>query len=84
LQGIKDLDSAALSALHISTVVLARYDIYMPLATLRFFLADDLKEWDPSLVEEVFTVLRRLAILQPAHPHPPQTQAVSKRHQTHY
>jgi hypothetical protein len=36
--------TTALSALYISTAVHARYNICTPLATLLFFLADDLKE----------------------------------------
>jgi hypothetical protein len=71
-------------ASYISTVVHARYDICMAPVILLFFLADYLKEWDPSLVEAVFAVLRGLAMLQPVHPRPPQTQALSKRRQTNY
>jgi hypothetical protein len=56
--------TTALSASYISTAVHARYDICMALVTLLFFLSDDLKEWDPSLVEEVFAVFRGLAMLQ--------------------
>lgn len=56
--------TTALSASYIYTAVHARYDICMALVTLLFFLADDLKEWDPSLVEEVFAVFRGLAMLQ--------------------
>jgi hypothetical protein len=72
------------SASYISTVVHVLYHICMAPVILLFFLADDLKEWNLSLVEEVFTVLRGLAMLQPVHPHPPQTRAVSKRRQTNY
>ncbi|KAJ8584642.1 hypothetical protein M405DRAFT_913783 [Rhizopogon salebrosus TDB-379] len=50
------------SASYISTVVHARYDICMAPVILLFFLADDLKEWNPSLVDEVFAVLRGLAM----------------------
>jgi hypothetical protein len=56
------------SASYISTVVHARYDICMTPVILLFFLADDLTEWNPSLVEEVFAVLRGLVMLQPVHP----------------
>ncbi|KAJ8592433.1 hypothetical protein M405DRAFT_50350 [Rhizopogon salebrosus TDB-379] len=72
------------SASYISTVVRARYGIRMTSVILPFFLADDLKEWNSSLVEKVFAVLRGLTMLQPVHPHPPQIQAVSKRRQTNY
>jgi len=60
-----------------------RYDICMALVIL-YFLADDVNEWDSSLVVEVFAVFRGLAMLQPVHPHPLQTQAVSKSRQTNY
>jgi nuclear pore complex protein Nup160 len=56
--------TTALSASYITTTVHARYDICIALVTLLFFLADDLKEWDPSLVEEVFAVFRGLAMLR--------------------
>jgi hypothetical protein len=50
------------SASYISTVVHARYHICMAPVIPLFFLADDLKEWNPSLVEEVFAVLRGMAM----------------------
>ncbi|KAG1847541.1 nucleoporin Nup120/160-domain-containing protein [Suillus subalutaceus] len=56
--------TTALSTSYITTAVHARYDICIALVTLLFFLADDLKEWDPSLVEEVFAVFRGLAMLR--------------------
>ena len=64
----------ALSAAYVSTSVHARYDICIALVTLLFFLADDLKEWDQSVLEEVFAVFRGLAMLrcaarQPAEDH---------------
>ena len=66
------------SASYISTVVHARYDIYMIPIILLFFLADGLKEWNPSLVQEVFAVLRGLAMLQPVHPQCPLTDGEQK------
>ena len=54
----------ALSAAYTSTSIHARYDICIALMALLFFLADDLKEWDQSLLEEVFAVLRGLAMLR--------------------
>ncbi|KAG0698850.1 nucleoporin Nup120/160-domain-containing protein [Suillus ampliporus] len=56
--------TTALSASYITTTTHARYDICIALVTLLFFLADDLKEWDPSLVEEVFAVFRGLAMIR--------------------
>ena len=55
---------AALSAAYVSTSVNARYDICLALMTLLFFLADNLKEWDQTLIEEVFAVFRGLAMLR--------------------
>ncbi|KAH7930039.1 hypothetical protein BV22DRAFT_1125203 [Leucogyrophana mollusca] len=56
--------TTALTAVYVSTSVHARYDICLALVTLIFFLAEDLKQWDPSLVEEVFAVFRGLAMLR--------------------
>ncbi|KAG1739842.1 nucleoporin Nup120/160-domain-containing protein [Suillus paluster] len=56
--------TTALSASYIATTVHARYDICIVLVTLLFFLANDLQEWDPSLVEEVFAVFRGLAMIR--------------------
>ncbi|KAH7888083.1 nucleoporin Nup120/160-domain-containing protein [Phlebopus sp. FC_14] len=54
----------ALSATYVSVSVHARYDICIALMALLFFLAEDLSEWDPSLLEEIFAVFRGLAILR--------------------
>lgn len=54
----------ALSAAYVSTSVHARYGICVALVALLFFLADDLRGWDQSLLEEVFAVFRGLAILR--------------------
>ena len=54
----------ALSTAYVSTSVHARYDICIALMTLLLFLADDLREWDQSLIEEVFAVFRGLAMLR--------------------
>jgi len=56
----------ALSAAYVSTSVHARYDICIALMALLLFLADDLREWDQSLLEEVFSVFRGLAMLRSA------------------
>ncbi|KAH7916141.1 nucleoporin Nup120/160-domain-containing protein [Hygrophoropsis aurantiaca] len=56
--------TTALAAVYVSTSVHARYDICLSVVTLIFFLAESLKEWDPSLVEEVFAVFRGLAMLR--------------------
>ncbi|KAG6378387.1 hypothetical protein JVT61DRAFT_12642 [Boletus reticuloceps] len=54
----------ALSTGYVSTSVHARYDICIALMALLFFLADDFKEWDQPLLEEVFAVFRGLAMLR--------------------
>ncbi|KAG6329594.1 hypothetical protein ID866_9496 [Astraeus odoratus] len=54
----------AISSSYISTSINARYDICLALMVLLFFLAEDLREWDPSLLEEVFAVFRGLAMLR--------------------
>ncbi|KAF8845600.1 hypothetical protein BDN67DRAFT_993287 [Paxillus ammoniavirescens] len=54
----------ALLAAYVSTSVHARYDICIALMVLLFFLADDLREWDQSLLEEVFAIFRGLAMLR--------------------
>lgn len=54
----------ALSTAYVSTSVHARYDICIALIALLFFLADDLRGWDQSLLEEVFAVFRGLAMLR--------------------
>ncbi|KAG9317143.1 hypothetical protein JVU11DRAFT_1335, partial [Chiua virens] len=73
----------ALSAAYVSTSVHARYDICIALMALLFFLADDLKEWDPSLLEEVFACFPRARYAPfccastSGRPHP-RSQAVSR------
>jgi hypothetical protein len=62
LQSSRSDWTTTISASYISMVVHARYDMCMAPVILLFFLADELKEWNPSLVEEVFAVLRGLAM----------------------
>lgn len=69
----------ALSAAYVSTSVHARYDICIALMTLLFFLADDLTEWDQSLIEEVFAVFRGLAMLRCAARQPTADHAQDPR-----
>ncbi|KAL4082055.1 nucleoporin Nup120/160-domain-containing protein [Scleroderma yunnanense] len=54
----------AISSTFVSISVNARYDISLALMVLLFFLADDLNDWDTSLLEEVFAVFRGLAMLR--------------------
>lgn len=54
----------AIAAGYISTSLNARYDICLALTVLLFFMTDDLGEWDPCLLEEVFAVFRGLSMLR--------------------
>lgn len=56
--------SRALTTTYIAKTVDARYDISLSLVTLLFFLADELSEWDPSLLAEIFAVFRGVAMLK--------------------
>ncbi|KAF9246881.1 nucleoporin Nup120/160-domain-containing protein [Melanogaster broomeanus] len=69
----------ALSAAYVSTSVHARYDICIALMALLFFLADDLREWDQSLLEEVFAVFRGLAMLRSATRQPAAAGAYERK-----
>ncbi|KAJ3743459.1 nucleoporin Nup120/160-domain-containing protein [Lentinula detonsa] len=53
-----------LTASYITTSANARYDLCLCLMALLFFLVDDLADWDPSLLAEVFAVFRGTAILR--------------------
>jgi len=48
--------------------VQAQYDFILALVTLLFFFAKDLEDWDPSLLSEIFAILRGVAML-PSSPH---------------
>lgn len=56
--------SRALSAAYITSTIDARYDICLSLVTLLFFLAEELSQWDPLLLAEVFAVFRGVAMLR--------------------
>ncbi|KAJ7762811.1 nucleoporin Nup120/160-domain-containing protein [Mycena maculata] len=56
--------SRALTATYVSATVSARYDLCLSLVTLLFFFADQLDDWDPALLAEVFAVFRGIAILR--------------------
>ena len=65
--------SRALAAAYITKTIEARYDLCLSLVTLLFFLSDELSDWDPALLAEVFAVFRGMAMLryvakQPAGP----------------
>ncbi|KAJ3777455.1 nucleoporin Nup120/160-domain-containing protein [Lentinula raphanica] len=53
-----------LTASYVTTSVNARYDLCLSLMALLFFLVNDLSDWDPSLLTEVFAVFRGTAALR--------------------
>ncbi|KAG6820164.1 hypothetical protein H0H93_004427 [Arthromyces matolae] len=54
----------ALVSAYISKTVDARYEIALVLITLLFFLSEDISDWDPSLLSEIFAVYRGIAMLR--------------------
>ncbi|KAJ8523440.1 hypothetical protein ONZ45_g87 [Pleurotus djamor] len=56
--------STALMAEYTRTTVQARYEFCLSLISLLFLLADDLSQWDPSLLAEIFAVFRGIAMLR--------------------
>ncbi|KAG6833626.1 hypothetical protein H0H87_004253 [Tephrocybe sp. NHM501043] len=56
--------SQALITSYISKTVEARYDIALILVTMLFFLSEDLSDWDPTLLSEIFAVYRGTAMLR--------------------
>ena len=53
-----------LAASYATHSVQARYDFILALVALLFFFAEDLDDWDPSLLSEIFAVLRGVAMLR--------------------
>ena len=56
--------SRALTASFVGITVDARYDLCLTIIALLHFLAEDLVDWDPSLLAEVLVVFRGLATLR--------------------
>jgi nuclear pore complex protein Nup160 len=56
--------SRALTTSYITKAVDARYDIALSLVALLFFLSEELSEWDPSLLAEIFAIYRGIAMLR--------------------
>ncbi|KAF7331760.1 hypothetical protein MKEN_00055900 [Mycena kentingensis (nom. inval.)] len=56
--------SRALTAAYATATIHARYDLCLSLLTLLFFCAEELDNWDPALLAEVFAVFRGIAILR--------------------
>ncbi|KAJ3536697.1 hypothetical protein NM688_g6802 [Phlebia brevispora] len=72
----------ALSASYVTSSVNARYDLSLLLIIMLFFLTDEIQQWDPSLLAEIFVVFRGIAMLrhttrQPAGAASPQSQDLS-------
>ncbi|EIN10816.1 hypothetical protein PUNSTDRAFT_65808 [Punctularia strigosozonata HHB-11173 SS5] len=53
----------ALTSQYAAATVQARYDLGFSLVLLLFLLADELEEWDPALLAEVFGVFRGISML---------------------
>ncbi|KAJ7067941.1 nucleoporin Nup120/160-domain-containing protein [Mycena amicta] len=56
--------SRALTAAYATVTINARYDLCLALLTLLFFCSEELDNWDPALLAEVFAVFRGIAILR--------------------
>ncbi|KAF9468851.1 nucleoporin Nup120/160-domain-containing protein [Collybia nuda] len=56
--------SRALTTSYIVKSVDARYDLALSLVTLLFFLSEELAEWDPALLAEIFGLYRGVAMLR--------------------
>ena len=56
--------SRALTSSFVGITVNARYDLCLAIIALLHFLAEDLEDWDPSLLAEVLVVFRGLAMLR--------------------
>ncbi|KAI0309633.1 hypothetical protein OF83DRAFT_1157943 [Amylostereum chailletii] len=54
----------ALTSAYITHSVAARYEFCLSLIVLLFFLSEDLPDWDPALLAEVFAVFRGIAMLR--------------------
>ncbi|THH33738.1 hypothetical protein EUX98_g479 [Antrodiella citrinella] len=55
-----------LTVSYVTNSVEARYDLCLCLIALLFFLSEDLQQWDPSLLSEIFVVFRGVAMLRHA------------------
>lgn len=60
----------ALVAAYVTNSIDARYTLCISLFILLFFLGDDLRNWDPSLLAETFAVFRGVAMLRYIARHP--------------
>ncbi|KAG6888649.1 hypothetical protein C0992_007907 [Termitomyces sp. T32_za158] len=56
--------SRALIAAYISKTVDARYELALVLIIMLLFLSEDISDWDPALLGEIFAVFRGIAMLR--------------------
>lgn len=56
--------SKALTATYVATSIHARYELCLSLLILLFFLSDELDQWDPTLLAEMFSVFRGISTLR--------------------
>lgn len=56
--------SRALTAAYATSSINARYDLSLALLTLLFYVSEEVPQWDPSLLAEIFVVFRGVALLR--------------------
>lgn len=54
----------ALTASYTKNTIQARYDLCLSLLTLLFFISEELVDWEPMLLAEIFAVFRGIAMLR--------------------
>jgi nuclear pore complex protein Nup160 len=54
----------ALTATYITSTIDARYALCLSLVTLLFFISEELDDWEPALLAEIFAVYRGIAMLR--------------------
>ncbi|GBE86753.1 hypothetical protein SCP_0906340 [Sparassis crispa] len=54
----------ALVSSYVAVSVQARYGLCLSLVTLLFFVSEDLPQWDPALLAEIFVVFRGIAMFR--------------------
>jgi nuclear pore complex protein Nup160 len=54
----------ALTATYTTSTIEARYALCLSLVTLLFFISEELADWEPALLAEIFAVFRGIAMLR--------------------
>lgn len=67
----------SLSVSYVTHSLEARYELCLCLIALLFFVSDDLQQWEPSLLAEIFVVFRGIAMLRHTARQPAGEQTVS-------